>query len=75
MAKATYYNEQGKPISEWEYNNYYNQGYAGLDYDTEQWNARMDAKSAAEDALRLKTQYSGGSIGQGNGRGNLLVVS
>lgn len=61
MADATYYNEQGKPISEWEYNNYYNQGYAGYDYDTEQWNARMDAKSAAEDALRLRTQYSGGS--------------
>jgi len=61
MAEATYYNEQGKPISEWEYNNYYNQGYAGLDYDIEQWNKRMDAKSAAEDALRLRTQYSGGS--------------
>jgi len=59
---ADYYDEQGNPISAWAFENYYTpSGYAGLDYDKEQWNKYMDAKSAAEDALRLKTQYSGGS--------------
>ncbi|MFA5457308.1 MAG: hypothetical protein WC261_06725 [Synergistaceae bacterium] len=36
-------------------------GYAGYDYDVDQWNKRMDAQSAAEAALRLQKQYSGGS--------------
>ena len=56
------YDENGNPISDWAFENYYNpSGYAGLGYDIDQWNKRMDAQSAAEDALRLKTQYSGGS--------------
>ena len=56
------YDENGNPISDWAFENYYNpSGYAGLGYDIDQWNKRMDAQSAAEDALRLKAQYSGGS--------------
>lgn len=60
---AQYYDENGNPITDYMFRNYYNPnaGYAGLGYDIDQWNKRMDAQSAAEDALRLQKQYSGGS--------------
>lgn len=37
--------------------------YAGYGYDVDQWNKRMDAKSAAEDAIRMQQGVMGGSGG------------
>lgn len=37
--------------------------YAGYGYDVDQWNKRMDAQSAAEDAIRMQQNYRGGSTG------------
>ena len=69
---TTYYDKYSNPIEDWTSPSGGTAlagfegggaGYAGYDYDVDQWNKRMDAQSAADTALRAQQGVSRGSTG------------